>query len=70
MGDECGGYGVVLEGMTRKTCKNCSVFCNCSRECQKMHWNRQEGGHRDDCKRMVALKGIMKRKGNANGYGV
>jgi uncharacterized protein YukE len=50
--DSCGGCGDSLEGDMRKYCRGCMAFCYCSRECQKLHWNRPDadGGHRTECK--------------------
>ena len=60
--DVCGGCGVEFEGRERKFCRGCRAYCYCSRECQKMHWNRKDGGHREDCKGMMELKQKMKEK--------
>ena len=58
--DNCGGCGAEFEGKERKFCRACRTFCYCSRECQKMHWNRKDGGHREDCKGLAELKKEMK----------
>ena len=60
--DICGGCGAEFEGKERKFCRACRAYCYCSRECQKMHWNRKEGGHREDCKGASELKQKMKEK--------
>ena len=63
--DICGGCGVEFEGKERKFCRGCCAVCYCSRECQKMHWNRKEGGHREDCKDSSELKQKMKENKKA-----
>ena len=60
--DVCGGCGAEFEGKERKFCRACRAYCYCSRECQKMHWNRKERGHREDCKGASELKQKMKEK--------
>ena len=60
MRDTCGGCGVTFDGQQRKFCRGCHTFCYCSRECQKLHWNRKNGGHREDCKGSAELKRRMK----------
>ena len=54
--DTCGGCGVEFQGKARKFCRGCRAYCYCSRECQKMHWNRKKDDHREDCKGLVELK--------------
>ena len=63
--ETCGGCGAEFEGKERKFCRACRAYCYCSRECQKMHWNRKEGGHREDCKDASELKQKMKEKKKA-----
>ena len=63
--DVCGGCGAEFEGKERKFCRACRAYCYCSRECQKMHWNRKKGGHREDCKGASELKQKMKEKKKA-----
>ena len=62
MRDTCGGCGAEFEGKERKFCRGCHAYCYCSRECQKMHWDRKEGGHREDCKGAMELNQKMKEK--------
>ena len=60
--DACGGCGSAFEGKERKFCRGCRAYCYCSRECQKMHWDRKKDGHREDCKGAMELKQKMKEK--------
>ena len=55
--NNCGGCGVDLDGDRRQYCRQCKTYCYCSRECQKLHWNRiGEGGHAHECKKVQCLK--------------
>ena len=64
---ECATCGTALDRSNRKLCKGCRNHCYCSRECQKVHWNRKKDGHRDECKEAQELKvqirdaGLMKK---------
>ena len=60
MRDTCGGCGVAFEGKERKFCRGCRTYCYCSRECQKIHWNRKDDGHREDCWGLKEVKQKLK----------
>lgn len=66
--DICGGCGAEFVGKERKFCRGCRTYCYCSRDCQKMHWNRKHDGHREDCKAATELKQKMKEAKKVIGW--
>ena len=60
---ECSICGTALTTTNRKLCKGCKTFCYCSRECQKIHWNRPNNGHQCECKGVATLREAMANNG-------
>ena len=52
----CGGCGAVLSGKPRKICKGCLTQTYCDRSCQKIHWNKKEASHREECEQLRSQK--------------
>ena len=53
---ECATCGTALGRSNRRLCRGCRNHCYCSRECQKLHWNRKKDGHSAECKEAQELK--------------
>ena len=60
---ECATCGTALERSNRKLCRGCRNHCYCSRECQKMHWNRKKDGHSAECKEAQEFKAQIRDAG-------
>ena len=60
---ECATCGTALDRSNRKLCKGCRNHCYCSRECQKMHWNRKKDGHSAECKEAQEFKAQIRDAG-------
>ena len=60
---DCKWCGDPLDAKSRKLCKGCKTYCYCSIECQKLHWAASDDGHREECKRVMELKQMIKSAG-------
>ena len=60
---ECATCGTALDRSNRKLCRGCRNHCYCSRECQKMHWNRKKDGHSAECKEAQEFKAQIRDAG-------
>ena len=61
MRESCSTCGVALNSSNRKLCAGCKISCYCSRDCQKVHWNRPDDGHRDQCKTIMKMVEEMEK---------
>ena len=61
MRKSCSTCGISLNSSNRKLCAGCKISCYCSRDCQKMHWNRPDDGHRDECKTIMKMVEEMEK---------
>ena len=61
MRKNCSTCGISLNSSNRKLCAGCKISCYCSRDCQKMHWNRPDDGHRDECKTIMKMVEEMEK---------
>ena len=61
MRKSCSTCGVALDTSNRKLCAGCKISCYCSRDCQKVHWNRPDDGHRDQCKTIMKMVEEMEK---------
>ena len=61
MRKSCGTCGISLDSSSRKLCAGCKICCYCSRDCQKVHWNRLDDGHRDQCKTVMKMVEEMEK---------
>ena len=57
----CDNCAVVSKSL--KACGGCKITNYCSIECQKLHWAASDDGHREECKRVMELKQMIKDAG-------